>query len=126
MHTRSEAAAPLNPSEPHEVVNMSRARLIFALAALAALAALSACAEASVDQYTPINPELGGSTDVFGEVVVPPPVMRLTLARVGDRVGATAEANSEFAGVPVFVLLIGAAVVIGAVVVATDDSSESN
>ncbi len=86
MHTRSEAAAPLNPSEPHEVVNMSRARLIFALAALAALAALSACAEASVDQYTPINPELGGSTDVFGEVVVPPPVMRLTLARVGDRV----------------------------------------
>lgn len=47
------------------------------------------------------------------------------VARVGDRVGATAEANSEFAGVPVFVLLIGAAVLVGAVVVASDDSSES-
>lgn len=48
------------------------------------------------------------------------------VARVGDRVGATAESNSEFAGIPIFVLLIGAAVVVGAVVVATDDSSESN
>ena len=48
------------------------------------------------------------------------------VARVGDRVGATAEANSEIAGVPFFVLLIGAAVVIATVVVATDDSSESN
>ena len=48
------------------------------------------------------------------------------VARVGDRVGATAEANSEFAGVPIFVLLIGAAVLITTVVVATDDSSESD
>lgn len=48
------------------------------------------------------------------------------VARVGDRVGAAAEVNSEFAGVPVFVLLIGAAVLVSAVVVATDDSSESS
>jgi hypothetical protein len=48
------------------------------------------------------------------------------VARVGDRVGATAESNSEFAGIPIFVLLIGAAVVVATVVVATDDSSESN
>ena len=47
------------------------------------------------------------------------------VARVGDRVGATAESNSEFAGIPIFVLLIGAAVVVATVVVATDDSSES-
>ena len=48
------------------------------------------------------------------------------VARVGDRVGATAEANSEFAGVPIFVLLLGAAIVVATVSVATDDSSESN
>ena len=48
------------------------------------------------------------------------------VARVGDRVGATAESNSEFAGSPIFVLLFGAAVVVATVVVATDDSSESN
>lgn len=41
--------------------------------------------------------------------------------RVGDRVGAQAGDSSEFAGVPVFVLLIGAAVLITTVVVATDD-----
>ncbi|MBU1538702.1 MAG: hypothetical protein KKC29_09140 [Alphaproteobacteria bacterium] len=48
------------------------------------------------------------------------------VARVGDRVGATAESNSEFAGVPVFVLLIGAAVLVTTIVVATDDDSESD
>lgn len=48
------------------------------------------------------------------------------VTRVGDRVGAQAEANSEFAGVPIFVLLIGAAVLITTVVVATDDSAESD
>jgi hypothetical protein len=48
------------------------------------------------------------------------------VARVGDRVGASAEANSEFTGVPIFVLLIGAAVLITTVVVATDDSAESD
>jgi len=48
------------------------------------------------------------------------------VVRVGDRVGATAESNSEFAGVPVFVLLIGAAVLVTTIVVATDDDSESD
>ena len=48
------------------------------------------------------------------------------VARVGDRVGATSEASSEFAGVPVFVLLIGAAVLVTTIVVATDDDSESD
>jgi hypothetical protein len=48
------------------------------------------------------------------------------VARVGDRVGAQSEASSEFAGVPVFVLLIGAAVLVTTVVVASDDASESD
>jgi hypothetical protein len=48
------------------------------------------------------------------------------VARVGDRIGATSEEASEFAGVPVFVLLIGAAVLVTTVVVATDDDSESD
>jgi len=47
-------------------------------------------------------------------------------ARVGDRVGAQAESGSEFAGVPIFVLLIGAAVLVTTIVVATDDDSESD
>ena len=48
------------------------------------------------------------------------------VARVGDRVGATTEASSEFAGIPLPVLLIGAAVIVATVVVATDDDSESD
>lgn len=47
-------------------------------------------------------------------------------ARVGDRIGAASDGSSEFAGVPLPVLLIGAAVVVGAVVVASDDDSESD
>ena len=47
------------------------------------------------------------------------------VARVGDRVGATAEANSEFAGIPVFVLLIGAAVLVTTIVVANDDGESA-
>jgi hypothetical protein len=46
--------------------------------------------------------------------------------RVGDRVGAPADASSEFAGIPLPVLLIGAAVLVGTVVVANDDDSESD
>jgi hypothetical protein len=46
--------------------------------------------------------------------------------RVGDRVGAAAGESSEFAGLPLPVLLIGAAVVVAAVAVATDDDSESD
>lgn len=48
------------------------------------------------------------------------------VVRVGDRVGERADASSEFAGIPLPVLLIGAAVVIATVVVATDDDSESD
>lgn len=48
------------------------------------------------------------------------------VARVGDRVGARADASSEFAGVPLPVLLIGTAVIIATIVVATDDDSESD
>ena len=47
-------------------------------------------------------------------------------ARVGDRVGAEADASSEFAGVPLPVLLIGAAVLVATVVVVSDDASESD
>lgn len=47
-------------------------------------------------------------------------------ARVGDRVGARADASSEFAGIPLPVLLIGAAVIVATIVVATDDDSESD
>lgn len=46
--------------------------------------------------------------------------------RVGDRVGAAAGESSEFAGVPLPVLLVGAAIIVGAVVVASDDDSESD
>lgn len=46
--------------------------------------------------------------------------------RVGDRIGATADASSEFAGVPLPVLLIGAAVLVATVVVVSDDDSESD
>jgi len=45
--------------------------------------------------------------------------------RVGDRVGPTAAESSEFAGVPIAVLLIGSAVLIG-LIVAANDSSDSN
>lgn len=49
------------------------------------------------------------------------------VARVGDRVGARVGADSsEFAGIPLPVLLIGAAVVVATVVVASDDASESD
>lgn len=48
------------------------------------------------------------------------------VARVGDRVGARADASSEFAGVPLPVLLIGTAVIIATIVVISDDDSESD
>lgn len=46
--------------------------------------------------------------------------------RVGDRVGATTETSSDFAGIPLPVLLIGAAVIVATIVVATNDDSESD
>jgi hypothetical protein len=48
------------------------------------------------------------------------------VARVGDRVGAQAGDSSEFAGIPLPVILIGTAVIIATVIVATDDDSESD
>lgn len=48
------------------------------------------------------------------------------VARVGDRVGARAGASSEVAGIPMPVILIGTLVVIGTIVVANDDQSESD
>ena len=48
------------------------------------------------------------------------------VGRVGGRGGPRADASSEFAGIPLPVLLIGTAVVIATVVVASDDASESD
>ena len=47
-------------------------------------------------------------------------------ARVGDRIGAPAGKSSEFSGIPLPVLLIGTAVIVATVVVASDDDSESD
>lgn len=46
--------------------------------------------------------------------------------RLGDRVGQSSGASEQFAGVPLPVLLIGAAVLVGVVVVVSDDDSESD
>lgn len=48
------------------------------------------------------------------------------VARVGDRVGARADNSAEFAGIPLPVLLIGAAVIVATIAVASDDDSESD
>lgn len=48
------------------------------------------------------------------------------VARVGDRVGAAQGEASEFGGLPLPVAIIGGLVLIGAIVVATDDDSGSN
>jgi hypothetical protein len=47
------------------------------------------------------------------------------VTRVGDRVGASADASNDIAGIPVAVLLIGGAVLVTALVVASDDDSDS-
>jgi hypothetical protein len=47
------------------------------------------------------------------------------VTRVGDRVGASADASNDIAGVPIAVLLIGGAVLVTAIVVAADDDSDS-
>lgn len=44
------------------------------------------------------------------------------VARVGDRVGAQAGEASEFAGIPLPVLLIGAAAIAATVAIVNDDS----
>ncbi len=48
------------------------------------------------------------------------------VARVGDRVGARADASSEFSGIPLPVFVIGSLVLISTIVVATDDDAKSN
>ena len=48
-----------------------------------------------------------------------------TTARVGDRLGATAGESSEFAGVPLPVLVVLGAILVAGVVAATDEP-ESN
>lgn len=45
------------------------------------------------------------------------------VVRVGDRVGASAEASNEFAGAPLPVILIGMAVLVGVIAVASDDDA---
>ncbi|HZW14960.1 MAG TPA: hypothetical protein VFF66_01770 [Brevundimonas sp.] len=47
-------------------------------------------------------------------------------ARVGDRVGPEAGSSSEFLGIPVIGLLAIAGVIAAAVVVVSDDDSESD
>lgn len=47
-------------------------------------------------------------------------------ARVGDRVGVATGESSEFAGVPLPVLLVGAGLLAAAVVVASDDDGDSD
>ncbi len=46
--------------------------------------------------------------------------------RVGDRVGVAAGESSEFAGVPLPVLIVGAGLLAAAVVVASDDDGDSD
>lgn len=50
----------------------------------------------------------------------------VSTARVGDRIGASTEESSEFAGVPLAVLIVGAAIIVAAVVTISDDDSESD
>ena len=50
----------------------------------------------------------------------------IALEIVGDRVGATSSESSEFAGIPLPVLLIGAAVIVATIAVASNDDSESD
>ncbi len=46
--------------------------------------------------------------------------------RVGDRVGARAEASNDFMGIPLPVLLIGTAVLVGVISVASDDDAPTS
>lgn len=46
--------------------------------------------------------------------------------RVGDRVGASADQSSEFAGVPLPVLAVMTVILIAGFVAATDDDSQSD
>lgn len=48
------------------------------------------------------------------------------VTRVGDRVGASADAANEFRGVPLPVILIGTAVLIGVITVFSDDDAPTS
>jgi hypothetical protein len=48
------------------------------------------------------------------------------VSRVGDRVGAATEDSSEFAGIPLIGIIAIAGVITAAVVIASDDDSESD
>jgi len=50
----------------------------------------------------------------------------VTTFRVGDRVSSAAESGSDFAGVPLPVLLLGASLIVATIVIATDDDGESD
>ncbi len=48
------------------------------------------------------------------------------VVRVGDRVGASADAANEFTGIPLPVLLIGTAVLVGVISVFSDDDAPTS
>jgi len=48
------------------------------------------------------------------------------VVRVGDRVGASADNANEFRGIPLPVLLIGTAVLIGVITVASDEDKPTS
>lgn len=48
------------------------------------------------------------------------------VARVGDRVGAKADASSEFGGIPIIGILAAAGVLAAAIVVVSGDDSDSD
>ena len=46
--------------------------------------------------------------------------------RIGDRVGARAEASNDFMGIPLPVILIGTAVLVGVISVVSDDDAPTS
>jgi len=48
------------------------------------------------------------------------------VVRVGDRVGASADAANEFTGIPLPVILIGTAVLVGVISVFSDDDAPTS
>lgn len=48
------------------------------------------------------------------------------VVRVGDRVGAAAEDTNEFRGIPLPVILIGTAVLVGVITVFSDDDAPTS
>lgn len=63
-----------------------------------------------------------GATLVAGQAIAQNSV---ATARVGDRIGSTSDAASDFAGIPLPVLLVGTIIAVGAYQ-AMNDSPDSN